>query len=65
MTCVAAEATVPADNGTQEAPQEDDGDSAVGDDFLSSTASISSSIRRYRTILGRTYHSEQGNVHYW
>lgn len=30
-----------------------------------STASISSSIFKYRTIHGRTYHSENGNAQYW
>ncbi|KAK1763387.1 S-adenosyl-L-methionine-dependent methyltransferase [Phialemonium atrogriseum] len=42
-----------------------DNDSAVGDDNASSTASISSSILNYRTINGRTYHSERGNAQYW
>ncbi|KAI8716871.1 hypothetical protein NCS52_00981700 [Fusarium sp. LHS14.1] len=41
-----------------------DADSALGDN-ISSTASIASSILNYRTILGRTFHSEQGNAHYW
>ncbi|KAH7140975.1 S-adenosyl-L-methionine-dependent methyltransferase [Dactylonectria macrodidyma] len=45
--------------------EDDDADSAVGDDNASSTASITSSILRYRTINGRTYHSEQGNAEYW
>ncbi|KAI8681028.1 hypothetical protein NCS55_00352500 [Fusarium keratoplasticum] len=40
-------------------------DSAVGDDAASSTDSISSSILHYRTIHGRTYHSERGNAQYW
>ncbi|RBQ80818.1 hypothetical protein FVER14953_09898 [Fusarium verticillioides] len=46
-------------------PGEDDADSAVGDDAASSTESISSSILHYRTIHGRTYHSERGNAEYW
>ncbi|KAH8679298.1 S-adenosyl-L-methionine-dependent methyltransferase [Ilyonectria robusta] len=46
-------------------PVQDDGDSAVGDDAASSTASITSSILEYRTIHGRTYHSERGNAEYW
>ncbi|EEU38673.1 uncharacterized protein NECHADRAFT_45720 [Fusarium vanettenii 77-13-4] len=45
-------------NGTTNA------DSAL-EDNISSTASIASSILKYRTILGRTFHSEQGDAHYW
>ncbi|CCC05697.1 unnamed protein product [Sordaria macrospora k-hell] len=37
---------------------EDDGDSTIGSDAASSTASISSSILHYRTLNGRTYHSD-------
>ncbi|KAF5963772.1 methyltransferase [Fusarium bulbicola] len=48
-----------------DAPGDDDADSAVGDDVASSTESISSSILHYRTIHGRTYHSERGNAEYW
>ncbi|PKS09629.1 hypothetical protein jhhlp_004248 [Lomentospora prolificans] len=44
---------------------DDDNDSSYGDDAASSTASLSSSILQYRTINGRTYHSEQGNAQYW
>ncbi|KAJ9144950.1 Phosphomethylethanolamine N-methyltransferase 2 [Pleurostoma richardsiae] len=44
---------------------ENDTDSSLGDDAASSTASITSSILRYRTIHGRTYHSEKGNAQYW
>ncbi|CAI4217644.1 unnamed protein product [Parascedosporium putredinis] len=44
---------------------EDDADSTVGEDFASSTASITSSILKYRTLHGRTYHSEIGNAQYW
>lgn len=47
----------------------DDLDSAVGDvedsDLLSSTASVSSSIIQYRTLRGRTYHSERYNTDYY
>ncbi|EFX01042.1 methyltransferase type 12 [Grosmannia clavigera kw1407] len=46
-------------------PEEDDTDSALGDDAASSTASITSSILQYRTINGRTYHSDMGNNNYW
>ncbi|CAJ0555423.1 Ff.00g054880.m01.CDS01 [Fusarium sp. VM40] len=49
-----------------EQPQDDkDTDSSLGNDDESSTASISSSILHYRTIQGRSYHSEQGNAQYW
>ncbi|KAK7420247.1 hypothetical protein QQX98_002902 [Neonectria punicea] len=44
---------------------ENDHDSVLGDSNASSTTSISSSILRYRTIQGRSYHSEQGNAQYW
>ncbi|KAG9501940.1 hypothetical protein J7337_007646 [Fusarium musae] len=42
-----------------------DADSTLDPDNASSTASITSSILEYRTIHGRTYHSEQGNAQYW
>ncbi|RSL41968.1 hypothetical protein CEP53_012453 [Fusarium sp. AF-6] len=42
-----------------------DKDAVVEDDVASSTESISSSILHYRTIHGRTYHSERGNAQYW
>lgn len=43
----------------------DDVDSAISADIASSTESMSSSILHYRTINGRTYHSERGNAQYW
>ncbi|KAI1160019.1 S-adenosyl-L-methionine-dependent methyltransferase [Nemania serpens] len=43
----------------------DDVDSAYGDDSASSTASLSASILEYRTVHGRTYHSERGNAQSW
>lgn len=43
---------------------DDNADLAV-DDKQSSTASISSSIIEYRTIQGRTFHSNRGNAQYW
>ncbi|KAK3947964.1 S-adenosyl-L-methionine-dependent methyltransferase [Pseudoneurospora amorphoporcata] len=49
-------------------PEEEgnDGDSTIGSDIESSTASISSSILNYRTLNGRTYHSESvTNGEYW
>ncbi|CAH0046613.1 unnamed protein product [Clonostachys solani] len=44
-----------------------DDDPDVTDDDLSTNAteSLSSSVLAYRTIQGRTYHSERGNAHYW
>jgi hypothetical protein len=48
-----------------EEPVQDDADSTFGDDNASSTASMASSILHYRTIHGRTYHSERGNAEYW
>jgi hypothetical protein len=60
----AATNILPADHWAQ-LDTIDDGDSAIGEDADSSTASISSSILQYRTIHGRTYHSEQGNATYW
>ena len=44
---------------------EDEIDPGLGTDAESSTASITSSILNYRTINGRTYHSERGNAAYW
>ncbi|RMJ15482.1 hypothetical protein CDV36_004866 [Fusarium kuroshium] len=43
----------------------DDGDSALGTEASSSSASISSSILNYRNMHGRTYHSERGTAQYW
>ncbi|PTD08935.1 Secondary metabolism regulator LAE1 [Fusarium culmorum] len=40
----------------------DDLDTAIDSDGGSTSASITSSILQYRTIHGRTYHSEQGNA---
>ncbi|KAI8674712.1 hypothetical protein NCS57_00369900 [Fusarium keratoplasticum] len=56
------EQIIEADDNLQ---YEEDGDSALGQDANSSTASITSSILHYRTIHGRTYHSERGNASYW
>ncbi|KAI6080913.1 S-adenosyl-L-methionine-dependent methyltransferase [Hypoxylon rubiginosum] len=42
-----------------------DSDSALGDDAASSTNSITASIMEYRTIQGRTYHSEKHNSKYF
>ncbi|KAL2213557.1 S-adenosyl-L-methionine-dependent methyltransferase [Sarocladium strictum] len=43
----------------------DDVHSGDEDSLADTTASISSSILNYRTIHGRTYHSERGNAQYW
>ncbi|KAH7012949.1 S-adenosyl-L-methionine-dependent methyltransferase [Ilyonectria destructans] len=47
-----------------ETAEDDDADSALGD-TQSSTASVTSNILNYRTILGRRFHSEQGDATYW
>ncbi|KAK3948125.1 S-adenosyl-L-methionine-dependent methyltransferase [Pseudoneurospora amorphoporcata] len=45
---------------------DNDTDSTLGSDIESSTASISSSILNYRTLNGRTYHSDSvANNEYW
>ncbi|KAF4996947.1 hypothetical protein FDECE_12270 [Fusarium decemcellulare] len=60
---------VPADQDLAPAadPQDDESetDSAIGDDNASSTASITSSILEYRTIQGRTYHSDRHPTEYF
>ncbi|KAH7309073.1 S-adenosyl-L-methionine-dependent methyltransferase [Stachybotrys elegans] len=45
--------------------EDDDANSDLGSDAASSTASITSTILQYRTIHGRSYHSEQGSAQYW
>src|SRR5689334_17996908 len=45
-------------SGSQNADDTANADSTL-EDNISSTASIASSILKYRTILGRTFHSEQ------
>ncbi len=65
-TASAAVPVLPADHWTAPpAAADDDNDSALGDDAAESTASLTSTIRDYRTIKGRTYHSEIGNAQYW
>ncbi|KAI0902030.1 S-adenosyl-L-methionine-dependent methyltransferase [Annulohypoxylon nitens] len=44
---------------------DDDADSALGNDAASSTNSITASILEYRTIQGRTYHSERHESQYF
>lgn len=46
--------------------ENDEADSALGaEDAVSSTASVASSILNYRTIQGRTFHSEKYNTEYF
>ncbi|KAK1781460.1 S-adenosyl-L-methionine-dependent methyltransferase [Copromyces sp. CBS 386.78] len=53
-------------NLPEEEDADNDWDSALGGDIESSTASISSSILQYRTINGRTYHSDSvTDTSYW
>jgi len=52
-----------------QAPQDNDNDSLDGEDSAfgdgdSSTGSVSSSIRHYREVHGRTFHN-YGNTEYW
>ncbi|KIL90145.1 hypothetical protein FAVG1_06884 [Fusarium avenaceum] len=56
---------LPAQHWVEQPHDDTDSDSSLGNDSESSTASISSSILHYRTIHGRSYHSEQGNAQYW
>ncbi len=48
---------------TDDAGHEDD--SALGPDVPGSTASVSSTVYQFRTIMGRTYHSDIGDANYW
>lgn len=57
---------LPPDHWTEVAQNaQDDVDSTLGEDVAQSTASLTSSILRYRTIQGRTYHTESGSASYW
>ncbi|EEU38760.1 uncharacterized protein NECHADRAFT_95105 [Fusarium vanettenii 77-13-4] len=57
---------VAAATGQPPAVSTEDRDSGQDDDELAeSTTSISDSVLQYRTIHGRTYHSERGNAQYW
>ena len=44
--------------------QDDDADSALGGNDVSSTVSLTESVLQYRTVLGRTYQSSKTNK-YW
>ncbi|KAF7546087.1 hypothetical protein G7Z17_g8663 [Cylindrodendrum hubeiense] len=49
-------------------PEDDDNadaDSSLGDDAASSTASVTASILEYRTIQGRTFHSDRHSTEYF
>ncbi|CVL01395.1 related to methyltransferase [Fusarium proliferatum] len=48
----------------QEEADNHDADSVISN-LAESTASMTSSILSYRTIQGRTFHSERGNAQYW
>ncbi|KAF5591379.1 methyltransferase [Fusarium subglutinans] len=48
----------------QEEAENNDADSVISNP-AESTASMTSSILSYRTIQGRTFHSERGNAQYW
>ncbi|KAF5557307.1 mRNA 3 end-processing YTH1 [Fusarium napiforme] len=45
--------------------EEDDDDSALGQDFASSTASLTSSILEYRKFQGRTFNSDKYETEYF
>ncbi|KAJ9144145.1 Methyltransferase domain-containing protein [Pleurostoma richardsiae] len=49
---------------TAEALNNDEG-SALGEEKSESTTSLTSTILKYTTIHGRTYHSERGGASYW
>ncbi|GKU05774.1 unnamed protein product [Fusarium langsethiae] len=49
---------------TEDINDQDDADSTIPDS-ASSTASLTSSILKYRTLHGRLYQSERGNTDYW
>ncbi|KAJ3459501.1 hypothetical protein MRS44_015574 [Fusarium solani] len=59
----------PVQHWEQLAEQPEEGgteaDSALGSNPPESTESLTSSILQYRTINGRTFHSERGNARYW
>ncbi|KAH7219756.1 S-adenosyl-L-methionine-dependent methyltransferase [Fusarium oxysporum] len=49
----------------QDENEEDDDDSALGEDFASSTASLTSSILEYRKFQGRTFNSDKYETEYF
>lgn len=58
---------LPASHWQQQSTVEDPNDDAASsiESFMSSTASLSSTIFEYRTIHGRTYHGEMGSAESW
>ncbi|KAF4962272.1 hypothetical protein FSARC_9661 [Fusarium sarcochroum] len=52
---------IPAEEGEE---MQDDTDSSLGTDVESSTASVSSSILEYRSIQGRSFHSDKFNTEF-
>ncbi|KAJ3460128.1 hypothetical protein MRS44_010995 [Fusarium solani] len=57
---------LPAEHWAQLEEDPDTGhEDSTYSDNQSSTASLASSILEYRTILGRSFHSERGNAQYW
>ncbi|KAI8675416.1 hypothetical protein NCS57_00442700 [Fusarium keratoplasticum] len=56
---------IAADSPPTEGDNRDDSAFLLDEDNASSTASISSSILEYRTIHGRTFHSEKHNTQYF
>ncbi|EXM13808.1 hypothetical protein FOTG_17744 [Fusarium oxysporum f. sp. vasinfectum 25433] len=49
----------------QDENEEDDDDSALGEEFASSTASLTSSILEYRKFQGRTFNSGKYETEYF
>ena len=58
------EQTQPSIEADPDLGQDDDADSAVGGNDVSSTVSLTESVLIYRSLLGRTYQSLKTNE-YW
>ncbi|KAK7419232.1 hypothetical protein QQZ08_010946 [Neonectria magnoliae] len=56
---------IPADDPADDDDDNADADSSLGTDALSSTASVTASILEYRTIQGRTFHSDRHPTEYF
>ncbi|KAL2157329.1 hypothetical protein VTH06DRAFT_6267 [Thermothelomyces fergusii] len=56
---------LPGQHWTQQPIPTNDADSSYDTDVASSTNSLTSSILAYRTIHGRTYHSDRTPAEYW
>lgn len=67
--CVGVEEQTLTDNGTTAQPitpaDSTDTDSSYDSDLASSTNSLTTSILAYRTIQGRTFHSDRTPAEYW